>query len=115
MPDVSSVHRFRARGALVALAAVSLQFGAAGQALAEGSGYDVERLSQTGFVTAAANTDSVPGGALLLAAYVVFFFLIAAYVAVLAGQHSRTTAELGEIRKRLEDLDDRLEAGKGRK
>lgn len=72
-------------------------------------------LSETGFVAAEPDVGSeVDGGALLIAGYAVFWALIFGYVFLLARRQRNVTSELDELRRRMEDLDDRLDEAEGR-
>lgn len=55
------------------------------------------------------DADTIPGGKLMLAAYLAFFGLLAGYTVQLARKHRAVQAELGALRRALEDLDDRLD------
>jgi hypothetical protein len=55
------------------------------------------------------DADTIPGGRLMLAAYLAFFGLLAGYTVQLARKHRAVQAELGALRRAVEDLDDRLD------
>ncbi|MFT4704104.1 MAG: CcmD family protein [Bradymonadia bacterium] len=80
------------------------------RAQSEGSSYDAEALSESGFQVAYGVSDAVPGGQFLLAAYVVFALLLGGYVVTLAKRQQAVQRELAELRKALEDIDDQLDA-----
>lgn len=71
-------------------------------------------LSATGFVAAEPGTgDQIDGGMLMIAGYGVFWALIFGYVFILARRQRRVAGELEELRRRMEDLDDRLDDAEG--
>lgn len=81
--------------------------GAAAEAMAD--------LSETGFVAAEPGTgDQIDGGMLMIAGYGVFWTLIFGYVFLLARRQRKVAGELDELRRRMEDLDDRLDEAEGR-
>ena len=82
---------------------------------AQGSDYDPARLSREGFVPAerVALGDQVPGGTLMLAAYLAGWVLFFAYLVFLLRAQRDVGRELGEVRRRMDELDERIEEGGG--
>ena len=67
-------------------------------------------LTESGFQQApAGQTETVDGGALLLAAYAVAWLLIAGYIYIIARRSRETKAELQAINLLSRDLESRLE------
>jgi CcmD family protein len=69
-----------------------------------------EYLTESGFQQApAGQTETIDGGALLLAAYAVAWLLIAGYVYIIARRSRETQAELQAINLLSRDLESRLD------
>jgi len=70
-----------------------------------------ESLSESGFQAASGTRagDEVPGGLLMLAAYGVAAGLLMTYVIVLVRRQRAVGDELDQLRRRMGELDDRLE------
>ncbi len=75
-------------------------------------GYDSDALSAQGFEAISGRGDeaTIPGGRLMLAAYLTFLALLAGYGVRLAGRHAAIQSELANLRRLMEDVDDRLDA-----
>ena len=74
--------------------------------------YDPDQLSDEGFSAAAegeTDEDTIPGGPLMRAAYLALLGLLGGYGVRLAHRHRDVQAELAELRKMLEDIDDKLD------
>lgn len=84
---------------------------AAEEAPAERASYDAEALSDQGFQAVSGRGDeaSIPGGRLMLAAYLAFLALLAGYGVRLAARHTAVQGELANLRRLMEDVDDRLD------
>lgn len=67
-------------------------------------------LDTDGFVAApAGSTEQINGGRLMLIAYAGFWLLALAYIASLAGRARTASKEATELRRQLQELEDRLE------
>lgn len=80
----------------------------------DGSGagaYNADALSAEGFVAVEGGGDAntIPGGSLMLAAYLIFLGLVGAYGVQLARRHATVQGELANLRRLMEDIDDRID------
>lgn len=80
----------------------------------DGSGtgaYNADALSAEGFVAVegGGDADTIPGGSLMLAAYLLFLGLVGGYSVQLARRHSAVQGELANLRRLMEDIDDRID------
>ena len=105
---------------LLAASAAALLFAFAAPVAAQddGSGADAsdsatygEALSESGFQPATGTRpgDEVPGGLLMIVAYGVMGTLLMGYVIVLVRRQRAVGDELDTLRRRMAELDDRLE------
>lgn len=82
-------------------------------ATGQGSGgylANTKSISDEGFVAAPAGaTEQINGGRLMLIAYAGFWLLAFAYVATLAGRARTARREVVELRRQIQEIDDRLE------
>ena len=98
--------------ALLTISAFLLAIAVQSPRLASAQEYEPDELSAEGFAAAAegdTDEDTIPGGPLMLAAYVGLLGLLGGYGVRLAHRHREVQAELTELRKLLEDIDDKLD------
>lgn len=81
----------------------------------DGSGYSADALRREGFVPLAPGEqgDAVSGGWLLVAAYVGMWTILMVWVGAMVRRAQAAATSLADVRRRLQDVDDRLDELEG--